>query len=335
MLKKPLHMVIAIVVLGIAASLVFPTYWLTELSITFVYVIATYGTDIVVGRTGILSLSQASFIGIGAYVASIGSTHGLDVILQIILVLVICVVLGALMAIPTIRLSGMRLAIVTLLFGELFIWAVDQWIGITGGSEGVAIPPLSIAGINFSSPRSAYLLGYGLALGATLLVWQLGRGQWNRRLLAARDSILAAETSAIDVKRVRIVSFIFGASLCGFAGIFYAYFEGFIAPSSFGIFPSSYLLVAVLLGGSGTLIGPWLGAAYIVLLPDLFGLFGVANLYAFVGGVVLIAFTMLLPGGLGSVPHLFRTRIRRKSEEDGEINTNSILLLDGERSSAG
>lgn len=282
-------------------AVVLPEYWLTQLALTFVYVIATLGTDLSVGRAGVLSLCQASFVGLGAYVATVGATHGLFLAWQFVAAVVLCAVGGALLAIPTLRLSGMRLAIITLLFGTLFTWAIDVTIPITGGAEGMAVPLLSVGPVNSASAQSIYAFCGAFAIVFTLLVWQLSRGQWNRRLLAVRDSELAARSVGIQVVRTKVEVVILSAMLCGVAGVLYAYVEGFVSPSSFGTFPSAYLLVAVLLGGSGTLLGAWLGAGYITLVPDVFGLLGIPNLYALVGGLVLVAVTLLAPGGLVSV----------------------------------
>lgn len=289
------------VILCAAGGWILPPYWLTELSVAFIYVIATLGTDLVVGRTGILSLCQASFIGIGAYVAAIGSAHGVGIGFQIIIALALSVVAGAVVAIPTLRLSGMRLAIVTLLFGELFEWAIDVNVQATGGAEGMAVPPLRLGPIDSLAQRPFYWFCLGLALLATLGVWQVSRGQWSRRLLACRDAPLAARSVGINITMVRVQVLVVGAAMCGLAGVFVAYANNFVAPSAFNTFPSAYLLVAVLLGGPGTLLGPWLGALYVVLLPNVFSLLGIPNLYAFFGGVVLVVFTLALPGGLVSL----------------------------------
>jgi len=293
--------VIFLVVLCVGGGWLLPRYWLSELAVAYIYVVATLGTDLIFGRTGILSLCQASFIGIGAYVAATGAAHGIGLGLQLLITIGICVVAGAAVAVPTLRLSGLRLAIVTLLFGELFSWFIDQHISLTGGSEGMTVEPLHLGPINSLLPRPFYLFCLGLALLATLAVWQLSRGQWNRRLLACRDAPLAASSVGVNTTRVRIQVMMVGGVFCGIAGVFYAYANGFVVPSDFNTFPSAYLLVAVVLGGSGTLLGPWLGAMYVILLPSFFSLIGEPNFYALLGGVVLIVFTIALPGGIVSV----------------------------------
>jgi len=293
--------IIVPVALCVAGAWLLSPYWLSELAVAFIYVVATLGTDLIFGRTGILSLCQASFIGLGAYVAAAGSAHGIGLGLQLLITVGICIIAGAAIAVPTLRLSGLRLAIVTLLFGELFEWFIDEKINLTGGSEGMAVLPLHLGPINSLLPRPFYLFCLGLALLATLAVWQLSRGQWNRRLLSCRDAPLAASSVGINTTRVRIQVMMVGGIFCGIAGVFYAYANGFVVPSDFDTFPSAYLLVAVILGGSGTLLGPWLGAMYVILLPSFFSLIGEPNFYALLGGVVLVVFTMALPGGIVSI----------------------------------
>ena len=305
----------ALLLVGLAIGwLVLPTYWLGELTLMFVYVVAVLGTDLLVGRAGILSLCQASFIGVGAYVAAVGATDGLFVLWQVVLAVVMCVVFGVVLAIPALRMSGMRLAIVTLLFGTVFSWAIDMTTGTTGGAEGMSVPPLQVGPVNSLDPHGWYVTAAVIAVGATIFVWQLSRGQWGRRLVAVRDSELAARSVGVNVLSTKIGVVVVGACFCGVAGVVYAYTEGFVTPSSFDTFPSAYLLVGVLLGGAGTLSGAWLGAAYITLVPDVFALLGIPNLYALLGGFVLVIVTLMVPGGLTSVIVAAPRALRRVRE---------------------
>lgn len=296
-------------------------YWTGEVTLAFIYVVATLGTDLVVGRTGILSLCQASFMGIGAYTVAIGQAHDLPIVVQLIVAAVVAVVAGAIVALPTLKLSGLRLAIVTLLFGQLFIWAIDVDISLTGGSEGMTVNPVQIGAFTSISVRGNYILTATVAIVATIIAWQVTRGQWGRRTLAVRDSELAASSVGIDVRRTKVTAFMLGALFCSIAGVLFAYTQGTVAPTTFDTFPSVYLLVAVLLGGAGSLGGAWLGGAYLVLVPDVFNALGIPNLYAVLGGAVLVIFTLLLPGGLASLRSESARLIRRRATGDRTITS--------------
>lgn len=263
-----------------------------------IYAVATLGLDIVYGRAGQLSLAHASFFGLGAYVAALADPLALPLWAQPEAVLLLAIIAGAIVAVPTLRLSGLRLSLVTLLFGELFTWGINHSSGLTGGSEGITVNSLTVGGFDSQDALHAYLLAGALASSATLLAVQLGRSQYGRRMLAVRDSELASVSVGIPVVRTKIVAFIMSAVFAAVAGWVYAYVVGFVSPTTFDLFGSVNFMVAVILGGSGRVLGAWFGAAYIVLVPEAFTSLGYPNLFPILGGGVLVAVALLLPGGL-------------------------------------
>jgi branched-chain amino acid transport system permease protein len=273
------------------------SYWVFTLTEVMIYAIATIGLDLVFGRAGQLSLAQATFFGLGAYLTALTATQ-LMVVVQFAVILAASILAGAVVAIPTLRLSGLRLALVTLLFGELFIWAVNHMGNVTGGTQGLVVAPLTIGNFNSTDPSQGYWFVLVFAVIATLIAAQIARTQFGRRLLAVRDSELAARSVGVGLVRTKVAAFILSAVFAGVAGWLYAYVVGFIAPPTFDLFPSVYFLIAVILGGAGRVAGAWLGAAYIVLIPQAFSIIGQSNLFPILGGGVLIVVALLLPGGL-------------------------------------
>ena len=263
-----------------------------------IYAVSTLGLDIVFGRTGQLSLSHATFFGLGAYGAALMTASAWPFWTQVPTVIVVAIVAGAVVAIPTLRLSGLRLSLVTLLFGELFIWAVDHAGSATGGSQGMAVAPLVVGAFDSTLPTHAYMLCVLVAAGMTLLSLQIARAQIGRRMLAVRDSELAATSVGIRIVQTKIQAFVLAAVYAGIAGWLYAEVAGFVSPQTFNLFGSVNFLVAVILGGAGRVFGSWLGAIYIVLMPEVFTALGYTNLFPLLGGAVLIVVTLLLPGGL-------------------------------------
>ena len=295
----------AFVVIAAILPFILGQYYLYVVTQVMIYAVATLGLDILYGRTGQLSLAHASFFGVGAYVAALASSFDVPVLLQPVLVLGIAVVVGALVAAPTLRLSGLRLALVTLLFGELFIWLVDHTSNLTGGSQGITVQPLTFGRFDSSKPLHGYALAAVASLLATVMCVQLGRAQYGRRMLAIRDSELASASVGVPIVRTKIVAFILSATLAGMAGWIYAYVVGFISPTTFDLFGSVNFLVAVILGGSGRVLGAWCGALYIVLIPEVFNSIGYPNLFPIIGGAVMIVVALIIPGGLvGSLERL-------------------------------
>ncbi|TCR75592.1 branched-chain amino acid ABC transporter permease [Rhizobium sp. BK376] len=293
---------ISMIALLVALAAVLPftlsDYYLYLATQVAIYAIATLGLDIVFGRTGQLSLSHASFFGLGAYAAAMMANWSWPIWQQVPVIVLIAIIAGAVVAVPTLRLSGLRLSLVTLLFGELFIWAINHSDQTTGGSQGMAVSPLEISSFSTVVPLHAYVLAVAVATLATLLTIQISRSQIGRRMLAVRDSELAATSIGIRIIRTKITAFIMSAVFAGIAGCLYAYISGFVSPTTFNLFGSVNFLVAVILGGAGRTVGAWLGAAYIVLVPEVFTALGYTNLFPLLGGFVLIAITLLLPGGL-------------------------------------
>jgi branched-chain amino acid transport system permease protein len=306
---------------ALALALVLPfvlgDYYLYLATEVAIYAIATLGLDILLGRTGQLSLSHATFFGLGAYAAALMATWAWPIWLQVPAILTLAILAGTVVAVPTLRLSGLRLALVTLLFGELFTWAIDHSGSTTGGSQGMTVPPLAVGFFSSADPVQAYGLAVGVAALATLLTIQISRSQIGRRMLAVRDSELAATSLGIHIIQTKVLSFILAAVFAGIAGGLYAYVGGFVSPTTFDIFGSVNFLVAVILGGAGRTTGAWLGAAYIVLVPEVFTALGLTNLFPLLGGVVLIVITLLLPGGLTEGVMRLTRILRLQRRDDG------------------
>ena len=315
--------VIVIVIVSALPSVLSP-YWVFLASEVVIYAIATLGLDLLFGLTGQLSLAHASFMGLGAYTAAVCTAMGMSVWFQIPLVFVVSILAGVVVAVPTLRLAGLRLALVTLLFGELFTWAVIQVGGITGGSEGMSVPALNVFSFSTGNATQGYFLVVVIGLIASLCHWQLLRTQFGRAMLAVRDSEMAASSVGVDIVKTKVVAFVLAAVFASISGFLYSYIVGFVSPSTFGLFPSVYFLVAVILGGVGSGVGSWLGACYLVLMPQIFTMMGRPNLFPIVGGAILVGVALLLPGGLvGGVRKLKEVCFRALAARHGEARSET------------
>lgn len=304
--------ILAVLVIAAIPALIFNGFWLFVAAQVAVFAIATLGLDILYGRTGQLSLAHASFMGVGAYTGYVLASRGFGIGVQLLGVLGMALVSGALVAIPTLRLSGLRLSLVTLAFGELFAWLLTNTTSLTGGTQGVPVSPMPIGSTDTSVPIIGYLVALVPALMATLITLNLGRTQLGRRMLIVRDSETAARSVGVGVSRTKVIAFLIAALFAGVAGWLYGAVNGFIAPPDFNLFASVYLFVAVMVGGAGSVLGAWLGAAYVVLVPQLFTLAGFPNLYALVGGALLAVVALVVPDGIVGLLRRVRGLTRRK-----------------------
>ncbi len=303
---------VALLVIAIPLSL--SRYWVFLCAQVLVYGVATQGLNILYGRTGQLSLAHATFLGVGAYSTYVVITHGYSPSVALAVVWLVSLIAGLVVAVPTLRLSGLRLALVTLAFGELFEWVITHTTETTGGTQGTPVDSIVAGPIDTADPLWAYVLALCFAVPATVLAIQLGRTQLGRGMLAVRESELAAASAGVAIVKTKIIAFVAAALFAGTAGWLYAFTSGFLAPTDFGLFASVYFLVAVVLGGSGSVLGSWLGAAYIVLIPQLFNQLGYPNLYSLVGGAVLVVVALLVPNGLAGVLVSVGKRLARSRE---------------------
>ena len=299
----------AILVVLVVPALTFPAFWLFLAAQVAAFAIATLGLTVLYGRTGQLSLAQATFMGAGAYTGYVLGSHGQGPLVQLLAVCAVSLVAGAVVAVPTLRLSGLRLALVTLAVGELFAWVLIHTTSLTGGSQGANVEPLVIGPLDASIPLFAYVLGLVPALVVTAVVLHLDRTQLGRRMLLVRDSELAARATGVPIISTKITSFLLASVFAGIAGWLYSGINGFVSPPDFNLFASVYLLVAVVVGGAGSVLGAWVGAAYIVVVPQVFTALGVPNLYALLGGALLAVVALLAPDGLVG---LGRAALRRR-----------------------
>jgi branched-chain amino acid transport system permease protein len=308
---RPALSVAGLAVLLAGIPLLLSDYWVFLFAQVLVYGIATQGLNILYGRTGQLSLAHATFLGGGAYTTYVVITYGYSPLAALVVAWVVSLVAGLVVAVPTLRLSGLRLALVTLAFGELFQWVIVNTTETTGGTQGTPVDSIVAGSIDTAQPLWAYVLALCFAVPATLLALQLGRTQLGRGMLAVRESELAAASAGVAIARTKIIAFVAAALFAGTAGWLYAFTSGFLAPTDFDLFASVYLLVAVILGGSGSVLGSWLGAAYIVLVPQLLNQLGFPNLYSLVGGAVLVVVALLVPDGMAGLLVSGARRLRR------------------------
>ena len=235
---------------------------------------------------GLLSLANAAFMGIGAYVSALLS---LEAGWPFAAVLVAGGVAPALVAliigIPTLRLSGVYLAMATLAFGEV-VRIIVLNLEITGGPEGLNGIPQSTQGWHIVAILALAI--YGLT--------RLQRSRVGRAFEAIREDDTAASLMGIDVARHKLFAFVLGAALAGVAGGLNAHFTFFISPREYGFENAVDILTMAVLGGTGSLVGPMLGAAILTLLPEL-----LRFLHEFRGvfnGTVLVLVVLFLPKGI-------------------------------------
>ena len=285
------------------------------------YVLVAIGLNIVVGQAGLLDLGYVAFFAVGAYTTAVlGSAHG-DVpwLLTVPVGIGVAMTAGVLLGLPTLRLRGDYLAIVTLGFGEIIRITANNtdWLGGPRGVQNIPKPP-SWFGLHFGVLDAKPY--YWVVLGAIVLVIfvykALEHSRVGRAWLAIREDEDAAELMGVPTFKFKLWAFAMGAAIGGFSGTLYASFAGSITPDPFNLTLSILFLAAVVLGGSGNLAGAIVGAVIIGYLPERFR--GFAEYRVLIFGAALVIMMIFRPQGI--VPNRRRAaelEDRREAVEHG------------------
>jgi len=280
-------------------------YFLHLFILALIWTILAQGQNLIQGFVGYVSIAQAGFMGVGAYFSTLVSvTLGWPVWCSIALTPLFTGLISVLVGYPSLRVKGHYFAIVTLAYNMVIFTILMTWKSLTGGEAGISNVPRPAAidwfgiSIHFEgrSNPNYYFLVLGLAALATALCWMILHSRVGRTLLAIRQNEPLAESVGIDVWRYKLFAFVLSASFAGLAGALYAHYIGFLNPDPFGVDQSLNAILAVILGGSGTLAGPVVGSFAVVLLPEYLRIADSYRLITY--GFVLVVATIFLPRGL-------------------------------------
>jgi len=256
----------------LVAPFALDAFYVDELTWVFIYGVAGIGLMLLVGYTGLVSLGHAAFLAIGAYTHAILLGQGWPWLLSVLAAIGLTAAVGYGVGRPTLRMTGIYLAIATLAFAEVVTQLISHWEGVTGGFRGLVVPKAEIFGLAIGRGAPFYFLCLTFLVLGFWTARHLLLGPTGRAMNAVRDSELSATSMGIDLAHVRAVSFAISAGFTGLAGALYAHQLGYLAPEAFTLLLSIHLLLMVVVGGLGSLHGVVLGAIFIVLLPQMIAL---------------------------------------------------------------
>jgi branched-chain amino acid transport system permease protein len=288
--------------LALACAIVIPLglnrYHIDVLTQVGIYVTLALGLNIVVGLAGLLNLGYIAFYAVGAYAYGLLATRvGLSFWEVLPLGATLAAIFGVLLGVPALRLRGDYLAITTLGFGEIIRIVLNNWDSFTGGPNGIIdIPRPSLFGFTLFHPIHYYYLILAIVLLTIFVVDRLHQSRLGRAWTAMRDDEVAAEVMGIDLVKTKLLAFSIGATWAGLAGVFFASKMTFISPESFTFFESVIVLCMVVLGGMGSVPGVILGAAMLLILPELMRQFAQYRMLVF--GAAMVTMMVMRPEGL-------------------------------------
>jgi branched-chain amino acid transport system permease protein len=333
------------VVLGVATLVIvayvlylpmyYPEFRTAQFTSAITIAIAVLGLGLLTGFNGQISVGHGAFFGTGAYTTAIlTADHGWNHLATIPVAMLICFVVGVLCGIPALRISGVYLALVTLALATLFPLIIQKYSDITGGSGGIRVPhfdPPAWAADTFTEDQYAYYLILTFAVVTFVLVRNLIRSRVGRAIIAIRDGEIAAEVLGVNLALYKVVTFGISAMIAGLGGALYVTNTAVLTrvdPGQYTISRSIEFLAALVIGGAASILGPVLGALFVVFVPEWSSDVN-AELSRVIFGGVLIVLMLVLPSGfVGGLRRLeaWMLRVtkrdaqwrRRTSATDGE-----------------
>jgi branched-chain amino acid transport system permease protein len=298
-----------IVILSLMPLFIKTPFYLHILIITFIYIIATVSLR-TIAISGQISLAHAAFMGLGAYTASILSKYaGLSPWASIPVGGLTALGMGALMGYVFARLRPLLFSMLTLFFGMALFYVNQTFVQWTGGSSGLLrIPPL------FGTSKIPYYYFFlGLTVLSLLALYRFEFSRIGTTLKAIEQSYLVAGSVGVNETSYRVLVVAVGCFFVGITGASYAHYMLVVAPSTFGVLPSINLIVYMIVGGRKNFVGPIIGTALLIWIPEFFH--GLRQYVPFLSAGILVIVLFVLPEGLVALPQVVRSWfIRRKSK---------------------
>lgn len=318
---------LALVALGGLALATLPwwakdQYWLHLATLIGAYWVLIAGLNLVTGYAGQLSIGHVGLLAVGAYgFAILAGTHGLDPYLSVLLCGAIGGIAGLLLGLPSLRLPGFYFAMATMAFALIVTELSLALGGLTGGGTGLSVPGFPGWA---ASPWGFYWLVLAMAAFATWLTWNVARHMWGRALIAIRDSEVAAASVGIGLFRLKVTVFVFSGVTAGIGGALFASLQSYITPDTFVFEIGLFFFVCIIIGGRGTILGPFIGTVILTALPEIVA--PLAKLGAFFYGLTLLLVVLLLPEGVGRLVERLVHRFTGEPHRSHEVSPDLARL---------
>lgn len=284
-----------------------------------IFSIAAMGLNLTLGYAGQISLAQASFMAIGAYTTALLTLSGWHWLLAMPVGLSLCFIVGLILGYPALRVKGHFLAFVTLAFNTLVFLVLRNEDWLTGGNYGlVGMPRPDLWFFTTNKQLPFYYFTLGVTALAALVMWGIVRSPWGRAFKALRENPIRAESLGVDTRRITLLAFAIGSVYGGLAGALITPLVQFIEPGSFGLVHSLRILLMVVVGGAGYFFGPFLGAAVVILLPEVLRF--TEGYYLIIYSALVIVMLAFVPSGLIGIVGKLREKFfpKRKLRADAK-----------------
>lgn len=289
---------VGIIILMTMPGIVPSAYALHTIITIIIYIPLVLSQNLITGFTGMLTMGQAAFYGLGAYTSALlVMRFGTPWPIAFLAAGLVTAVFGIVVGVPCLRVGSDYLTLMTIGFGVIFSAVATNWVEVTRGSMGIpGVPPASIGPLVFNTLPKQYYLYLIIAALCYFFMYRLTHSHIGRALMAIREDEIAASTLGINLSYYKVLAFTFGALWAGFAGSMLAHFLAFVGPQSFTLDESILHVEMAILGGLGSLPGSVIGATILIGLPQIF-----QDLYQYrmlINGILLLILMAWRPQGI-------------------------------------
>lgn len=305
-IKEPHILLVIFIIMLLIPIFIRDAYWIQVLVVAEIKTLLVISLFLLCGMTGQMSLGHAGFYAIGAYTSALLNVNlRISPWITVLIGAVFAAFAGLLIGYPALRLKGPYLIIATVGFGEIIRLIAVNWISVTKGPMGVTgIRPLTGIGLgpislDFNNKLSNYYFLILLLVVVTFLAYNLVNSRTGIAMKAIRDDDIAAEVMGINLAYYKVLSFTLSAGLAGLAGGFYAHYMRFISPDSFTLAESQNYMILLLVGGSASILGPFIGGLGISSLLESLRILSDYRMIAY--GVILFLVILFMPKGIAGM----------------------------------
>ena len=292
-----------------------------------VFAILAMSLDILLGFTGLASLGQAAYFGVGAYFAAIMATKyhfglGWDFWLVVPLGMAVAALLAAVFGLFAIRATGVYFLMITLALGQCVWGLAYRWNSLTGGDNGINVTARPSFGLDLTNERTFFLLVFGFFVATLVILYVLVQSPFGRSLAGIRERELRMQILGYNTWLHKYIAFIIAGAFGGLAGVLWAHTNGLVSPETVVLTTSVDALLMVVLGGAGTLVGGVIGSAIVFGLREYLSTLVPWWQYA-LGGVYVLTI-LYLPTGLMGIPARLRQARGASGKSSGAAATEKL-----------
>jgi branched-chain amino acid transport system permease protein len=318
---------IFLLVVAVIIPLWFPPYQVNLLTEVIVFALYAISYNLLLGYAGLLSFGHAMFFGTGAYATAVALNHmpGLSIFSAVIIGVLVTTLTGLFVGSLLLRHKGAYFALLTLAFNALFYAVATKWYSLTGGDDGLSVyrPDINLGVVNLNMSDITIFYYFTLIIVGLVILfsWYFTRTAMGRTVLLMRENEERMKFLGYNTNLSRLILFTFTGALAGFAGSFYALVFQFTSISAISIDMTTTVLLMTFIGGTGSFVGPILGALVYTYLQDF--LSDITDRWPLIMGAIFILMVLYVPGGLSGIFVSLKERLverrfwKRRVETEG------------------